>query len=264
MLASPLLTKILSGIQGYRLPMSDHDKDSDESEGIRGMVSDALTALGIENRQGEYQETDQQGDDALAEAFDPLPAALAETPEIHEINKVNTHSDGDDILVPVVPVLFEDAGEPPVDTAWEIVGEALEALQSVFSALHVRHYDMQFAYATADEDEVIYRRIAVQPALVDKYLHDSSYDLSALREEVAEADNGDDELPPVNWQQFDARSTASSGAYAGSTAAVAGACDASGAGAAAACAGGGAGAGAGAGAGGAGGAAGGGGAGGGM
>jgi hypothetical protein len=36
----------------------------------------------------------------------------------------------------------------------------------VFSDLHVRHYDLQFAYASTDEDEVIYRRITVQPALV--------------------------------------------------------------------------------------------------
>jgi hypothetical protein len=233
--------------------MSDHTTDTDDkSEGIRGMLSDALTALGIENRQDKYQETDQEGDDALATAFDPLPAALAEPPEIHEISKVNTHDDGNDILVPVVPILFEDAGEPTMDTVWEIVGETFEALQPVFTDLYVRHYDLQFAYTTADEDTVIYRRIAVQPALVEKYLHDSGYDLAALRGEIAETDNGDDELPPVNWQQFDARSTASSGAYAGSTAAVAGACDASGAGAAAACAGGAAGAGAGAGAGGAG------------
>jgi hypothetical protein len=233
--------------------MSDHNEDTDnESEGIRGMLGDALAALGIENRQDEYAETDQEGDDALAAAFDPLPAALAETPDIHEINKVNTHSDGDDILVPVVPILFEDAGGPDLDTVWEIAGDALEALQPVFSDLHVRHYDLQFAYATADEDEVIYRRIAIQPALVEKYVRDTGYDLTALQEEIAEADNGDDELPPVNWQQFDARSTASSGAYAGHSAAVAGACDASSAGAAASCAGGTAGAGAGASAGGAG------------
>lgn len=142
--------------------MSDHNEDTDdESEGIRGMLGDALAALGIENRQDEYAETDQEGDDALAEAFDPLPAALAEVPEIHEINKVNTHSDGDDILVPVVPILFEDAGEPTMDTVWGIVEDALKALHPVFSGLHVRHYDLQFAYATADEDEVIYRRITV-------------------------------------------------------------------------------------------------------
>lgn len=228
--------------------MSDHDSDTtDETEGLRGMIDDALAALGIENRQDEYQEQDNQGDTALAEAFDPLPAVLAELPEIHEINKVNTHADGTDILVPVVPVLFEEAGEPSQDSVWDIVDQTLHALQPVFSELHVRHYDLQFAYATADEDEVIYRRITVQPSLVEQLLTEPGYDRAALREEVASTDNGDDELPPVNWQQFDARSTASSGAYVGSTAAIAGACAASSAGAAASCASAGAGAGAGAG-----------------
>ncbi|MFB6102502.1 MAG: hypothetical protein ABEJ73_08035 [Haloplanus sp.] len=145
--------------------------------------------------------------------------------------------------MPVVPVVFEDAGAPEMDAVWEVVGAVLDAVHPVFDEFHVRHYDIQFAYADEDEQEVIYRRITVQPPLVERYTTDPDYTLTDLREDVQAGDDGDDGVPPVYWQQFDAESMASSGAYAGSGgAAAAAACAGASAGAAASCAGGAAGA----------------------
>jgi hypothetical protein len=210
-------------------------------------VADFLDSLGFEELTDDYRDEHSVAERALAEAFSPLPGSLAETPEIHEVNKVNVHDDGGDVLVPVVPVLFEDAGEPDLDTVWETVGRVLEAAHPAFEDHHVRHYDIQFAYADAEEEQVIYRRVTVHPPLVERYLRDPSYDLEVLRDDVAAGDNGDDAVPPVNFKQFDAESTASSGAYAANHAAAGAAAVAASSGAAAACAGGAAGGAAGAG-----------------
>ncbi|MBB6646558.1 hypothetical protein [Halobellus ruber] len=217
---------------------------SSDDRSFTERAADFLDSIGLEDLTEDYREENNAGDDRLADAFDPLPDALADVPEVHEVNKVNTHRDGDDILVPVVPVVLEDAGEPAMDTVWDVVGTILEAIHSVFKGFHVRHYDVQFAYADANEEDVVYRRITVQPTLVERYLTDPGYTLSDLRADVKAGDDGDDGVPPVYWQQFDAESMASSGAYAGGGgAAVASACAGASAGAAASCAGGAAGAG---------------------
>jgi hypothetical protein len=217
---------------------------SDDPRSFTDRAADFLDSIGLKDLTEDYREENAAGDARLADAFDPLPDALAEAPEVHEVNKVNTHRDGDDILVPVIPVVFEDAGEPTTDTVWDVVGTVLDAVHSVFEEFHVRHYDVQFAYADADEQEVIYRRITVQPALVEDYLSDPGYTLSELHADVKAGDDGDDGVPPVYWQQFNAESMASSGAYAGGGgAAVAAACAGASAGAAASCASGAAGAG---------------------
>lgn len=199
-------------------------------------VADFLDSIGLEDLTADYRDENARGDERLAEGFGSTPDALAELPEVHEVNKVNTHRDGDDVLVPVVPVVFEDAGEPAMDVVWELVVTILEAVHPVFESFHVRHYDLQFAYADADEETVIYRRVTVQPALVASYLRDPGYDIVDLRAAVGAGDDGDDGVPPVNWQQFDAGSMASSGAYAGGGAAVAAACASASVGAAASCA----------------------------
>ncbi len=204
------------------------------SEGITERIAETLDALGLEELTANYRDRHREAEDALAAAFDPLPSSLAETPEVAEVNRVNTHDDGDDVVVPVVPVLFDPPGEPPRDQVWDVVGRVLESVHPAFGDLHVRHYDVQFAYADADEEEVIYRRVTVHPPLVEEYLETG--DLAALREAVAEGDDGDDGVPPVNFKPFDATSMSASGAYAGNPA-VAGAVAASSAGAAAACGG---------------------------
>jgi len=216
---------------------------SNDSRSLRETVADVLDSLGLEDLTDDYREQNSRGDERLAEAFDPLPDALAEVPEVHEVNKVNVHRDGEDILVPVVPVVLEDAGEPAMETVWDLVGTVLDAVHPVFEPFHVRHYDVQFAYADADEETVVYRRVTVQPALVERYLTDPGYGLAELETDVEAGDDGDDGVPPVSWQQFDAESMASSGAYAGGGgAAAAAACASASAGAAASCAGGAAGA----------------------
>lgn len=218
---------------------------SDDDRSFTEKAADFLDSIGLEDLTEDYREENARGDDRLAETFDPLPDVLAELPGVHEVNKVNTHRDGDDVLVPVVPVVLEAAGEPAMETVWDIVGRTLDAISPVFEPLHVRHYDIQFAYADEDEEEVIYRRITVQPTLVDRYTAEPAYTLTDLREDVKAGDDGDDGVPPVFWQQFDADSMASSGSYAGGGgAAVAAACASASAsaGAAASCAGGAAGA----------------------
>ncbi|MFB6252693.1 MAG: hypothetical protein ABEI27_13605 [Halobellus sp.] len=153
-------------------------------------AADFLDSIGLEDLTEDYRTENNAGDERLADAFDPLPDALAEVPEVHEVNKVNTHRDGDDVLVPVVPVVLEDAGEPEMDTVWDTVGSVLEAVHPIFEAFHLRHYDLQFAYADGDEEEVIYRRVTVQPGLVDAYTTDPGYRLSDLRADVKIGDDG--------------------------------------------------------------------------
>jgi len=207
---------------------------SDDDDGLRERIAETLDRLGLEELTADYRDEHRAAEDALAARFDPLPEAIAETPEVAEVNCVNVHRDGEDVLVPVVPVLFEDSGEPDRDVVWEVVGETLRAVPPAFADHHVRHYDLQFAYADADEESVVYRRITVQPELVERYRH-GDLDLAGLREAVAAGDDGDDGVPPVDWQRFDAEDVSGSGAYSGQTAAVAAACAASSAGAAAAC-----------------------------
>lgn len=211
-------------------------KDSDRS--ISERAADFLDSIGLEDLTEDYRDENTRGDERLADAFGQTPDSLAELPEVSEVNKVNTHRDGDDILVPVVPVVFENAGEPAMDTIWELTVTILEAVHPVFQAYHVRHYDIQFAYADAAEEEVIYRRMTIQPTLVETFLTDPSYTRSDLRTDIQAGDDGDDGVPPVYWQQFDATSMASSGSYAGGGgAAVAATCASASVGAAASCAG---------------------------
>jgi hypothetical protein len=150
---------------------------------------------------------------------------------------VNEHRDGRDVVVPVVPAVFEESGEPPRQRVYEIVGTVLAAVHPAFADAdcHVRHYDVQFAYADEREEEVVYRRVTVGPELAERALTDSTFDAMALARAVTEGDDGDDGVPPVDFQRFDARST-SSGSYAGSNAAVHAAAVAASSGAAASCA----------------------------
>lgn len=225
---------------------------SDDSDSLTEQMHAFLDGLGFADLTPDYREEREAANDAIDAAFEPLPAELAEDPDLAEVNKVNVHDDGDDILVPVVTFLFEDAGEPDRDAVWPFVGRALEAVREPFADCHVRHYDLQFAYAHEEEDAVVYCRIAVHPPLVERYLTEPGFDVGSLREAVAEADNGDDEIPPVDWKPFDAESMGT-GAYSGGQAAIAAHCAGASAGAAAACAGAAAGAGGAAGCGGAGG-----------
>jgi hypothetical protein len=227
---------------------SDSDDTDDTNDGLAAAAADLLDSLGFDDLTANYRERNERGDERLAAAFDPLPDPLDDVPEVSEVNRVNTHRDGDDVLVPVVPVVFARPGEPDMDTVWTVVGTVLEAVHPVFEDLHVRHYDLQFAYADEAEETVIYRRVTATPGMAARLIEEPGYDTETLRTAVREGDDGDDGVPPVYWQRFDAESV-DSGSYGGGGAAVAAAAAAS-SGAAAACAGGAAAAGAGAGAGG--------------
>jgi hypothetical protein len=230
------------------MPSDSDDGTDSDGGGLAAAAADLLDSLGFDDLTADYRERNERGDQRLAAAFDPLPDALDGVPAVSEVNKVNTHRDGGDVLVPVVPVVFADPGEPDMDTVWRVAGTVLEAVHPVFEDLHVRHYDLQFAYADESEETVIYRRVTVTPETAARLIEEPGYGIDALRATVREGDDGDDGVPPVYWQRFDAESV-DSGSYGGGGAAVAAAAAAS-SGAAAACAGGAAAAGAGAGAGG--------------
>ena len=187
--------------------------DPERSLGDR--FSDFLDSIGLENLTDDYREDKREADDKLERAFETGPDELAVAPDLAEVDKVNVHRDGEDVLVPVVTVVFEGTGEPAAETVWEITADVFRAVQPVFRDDHVRHYDVQFAYADADGEAAVFRRITASQDLVDEFVTDATLDVPALRERIRAGDDGDDGVPPVYWQVFDARSPAGSGSYAG-------------------------------------------------
>ena len=187
--------------------------DTDRSLGDR--FADFLDSVGLEDLTDDYREHKREADEALENAFADDTEQLATVPELAEVDRVNVHRNGDDVLVPVVTVVFAGAGEPPQGRVWEIAGMVFRAVHPVFDAAFVRQIDVQCAYADSDETTAIFRRITASQNLLDAFLTDPTVDTATLRTRVEEGDNGDDGVPPVNWQQFDAGSPAGSGAYVG-------------------------------------------------
>lgn len=218
---------------------------TDDGERFGERFAELLDSIGFEELTADYREEHRTAESNLEAAFGDAPD-LSETPHVAEVNRVNEHRDGSDVVVPVVPAVFEASGEPPRQRVYEVVGTVLAAVHPVFDGAdcHVRHYDVQFAYADEAAEAVVYRRVTVDPGLAERALTDSTFDAMALARAVKEGDDGDDGVPPVDFQRFDARST-SAGSYAGGHAAVHAATVAASSGAAASCASGVAGAGAG-------------------
>lgn len=188
---------------------------ADESRrSLSDRFADVLDSLGLENLTDDYRDVKHEADQRLETVFEDAPE-LATTPTLAEVDKVNVHRDGDPVLVPVVPVVFEAAGEPQMDRVWGITGDIFKAIHPVFREAHVRHVDVQFAYTDSAESEAIFRRITASQTLLDSFVTDATVDIDDLRERIAAGDDGDDGVPPVHWQEFDARSPAGSGAYAG-------------------------------------------------
>jgi hypothetical protein len=187
--------------------------DTDRSLGDR--FADFLDSVGLEDLTDDYREHKREADEALEDAFADDTEQLATVPELAEVDKVNVHRNGEDVLVPVVTVVFAGAGEPRRSRVWEITGTVFRAVHPVFDAAFVRHIDVQCAYADSDETTAIFRRITAAQNLLDAFVTDPTIDTATLRTRVEEGDNGDDGVPPVDWQQFDASSPAGSGAYAG-------------------------------------------------
>jgi hypothetical protein len=139
---------------------------------------------------------------------------------------VNEGPDDEPVVVPIARFsLGEDVENPDRDLVWELVGEAADALQAPFDDVFVRHYDIQFTF---DGDELFEaeecRRVALTDALVDRYVTDAGFSLSALREAVVDAHDIDDELAPVAWGECkDYSQTDNAAIVVGGTAAAAGA-----------------------------------------
>jgi hypothetical protein len=217
------------------MPSNGNGDDSD-SEGFGERFADFLDSIGLEELTADYREEHQAAESNLETAFVDA-TDLSETPHVAEVNRVNEHRDGRDVVVPVVPVVFEEAGEPARQRVYEVVETVLAAVQPVFGEAdcHIRHYDVQFAYADEPEETVVYRRVTVDTELAERTLTDATFDAMALARAVQEDDDGDDGVPPVDFQRFDATDT-SSGSYTGGHAAVHAAAVAASSGAAASCA----------------------------
>jgi len=77
---------------------------SEDERSVGETVADFLDSIGLEEPIDDYRDEQCVAGRAHADAFDPLPNPLAGIPEVHEVNKVTTHDDGGDVVVPVVPV----------------------------------------------------------------------------------------------------------------------------------------------------------------
>jgi len=188
---------------------------ADDDRSLRERFVTFLDSIGLENLTDDYREQKAAADEKLERTFEVNHEEVATLPEVAEVDKVNVHRDGEDILVPVIPVVFEEAGEPEMRRVWEVTGDVLRALHPVFETEHVRHYDIQFGYANADETDAVFRRITVSQPLTDEFVTDATVGIDQLQEQVRVGDDGDDGVPPVYWQEFDAYSPAGSGSYTG-------------------------------------------------
>lgn len=125
---------------------------------------------------------------------------VAEPPSVYKTPEVNTHRDGDPIVVPIVEVTLDTDDEPDRATGYRIAVGVLETVHPEYSDSHVRNYDIHLVYG--DDSWVSQpekRRIAVTPALTERLSREPDFDAHDLRREVEAQDNGDDEIPPVAW-----------------------------------------------------------------
>ncbi|QSG02087.1 hypothetical protein [Natranaeroarchaeum sulfidigenes] len=125
---------------------------------------------------------------------------VAEPPSVHKTPEVNTHRDGDPIVVPIIEVTLDTDDEPDRATGYRIAAGVLEAVHPEYTDTHVRNYDI---HLVQDEDTWVRQpdkcRIAVTPALVERLTREPDFDAQDLQREVEAADDGDDEIPPVAW-----------------------------------------------------------------
>lgn len=147
----------------------------------------------LESRQNDADET-------LREAVDRGGYAVEDC-GVTGVAVVNEGPDDEPIVVPIVRFsLGEDIETPDYDLVWELVGNAVKAVQAPFDDVFVRHYDIQFTF---DGDELFEaeecRRIALTDSLVDRYATDAGFALADLRDAVVAADDIDDEIAPVAW-----------------------------------------------------------------
>jgi hypothetical protein len=73
--------------------------DTDSDAGFGERIAAVLDEQGLEELTPDYRDEHREVEQRLETAFDPLPEALAEAPEVAESNKANTHDDGGDVTV---------------------------------------------------------------------------------------------------------------------------------------------------------------------
>ncbi|SEO62092.1 hypothetical protein SAMN04487948_103529 [Halogranum amylolyticum] len=152
------------------------------------------------DEQVDLESRQHDADEALRDAVDRAGYAVEDC-GVTGVAVVNEGPDGEPIVVPIARFsLGEDVENPDPDLVWELVGEAVEALQTPFDDVFVRHYDVQFTF---DGDELFEaeecRRVALTDSLVDRYATDAGFTRSDLRDAVDAAHDIDDEIAPVAW-----------------------------------------------------------------
>jgi hypothetical protein len=152
------------------------------------------------DEQVDLESRQNDADEALRDAVERGNYAVEDC-GLTGVAVVNEGPDGEPVVVPIARFsLGEDVENPAMDLVWELVGEAIEAVQAPFKDIFVRHYDVQFTF---DGDELFEaeecRRIALTDEFVDRYTTDAGFDTIALCDAVEEADDIDDEIAPVAW-----------------------------------------------------------------
>jgi hypothetical protein len=152
------------------------------------------------DEQVDLESCQNDADEVLRTAIDHAGYAVEDC-GVTGVAVVNEGPDGKPVVVPIARFsLGEDAEDPDHDFVWELVGEAVDALQAPFDDVFIRHYDIQFTF---DGDELFEaeecRRVALTDALVDRYETDTGFSLADLREAVFDAHDIDDEIAPVVW-----------------------------------------------------------------
>ncbi|WP_135825355.1 hypothetical protein [Halorussus ruber] len=142
----------------------------------------------------------ESADDALRNSADPDAHGI-EDAAVTGVAVVNEGPDEEPVTVPIARFsLGEDVEDPDYDTVWELVGEALRALEPAFEDVFVRHFDVQFTF---DGDELFEaeecRRVAVTTDLANRFVSDPGFGVQALREAMTDGHDIDDEVAPVAW-----------------------------------------------------------------
>ena len=123
----------------------------------------------------------------------------AEIPADASLHEVAEREDGDPVYVPVVRIPLATA-DPGTDGVYRHAARAAAALHDEFDDAHVRGYDVEFGLDDGSLGGVgrTVKRVAVTPEIAAR-LRDPDYDHRDLREDVADGDDGDPGVPPVDW-----------------------------------------------------------------
>lgn len=152
------------------------------------------------DEQVDLESRQNDADEALRDAVERGDYAVEDC-GVTGVAVVNEGPDGEPVVVPIARFSLGEAVEnPDMYLLWELVGEAVGAIQAPFDDVFVRHYDIQFTF---DGDELFEaeecRRIALTDQLVDRYATGAGFGRIDLREAVEAADDIDDEIAPVAW-----------------------------------------------------------------